>query len=266
LRELSLEELELIVGTGTTTGEITRIPVTGYPPSSSFPPEWAAPSSSVPSAGPDVAPAPSPNCEPVYSSQDRVDQDHIKQDEKSTNIGVQPTSNSGLTIGYGIDLKSKDVNWLTSAGISQAAVNVLSPFAHAAPSTIPSLFATYGHPYVGDPDLALMYNKAYSENYQLVTSAYNAATASNGFAIQFTQLPAAAQTVIMDMGYQTPNLSTYHNFWTYITNGEWAAAAYELRNWSGPGQTSPRKSALADMLDQAITSGQLPAISSGKCQ
>lgn len=266
MRELSLEELELIVGTGTTTGEITRIPVTGYPPtSSSFPPEWGAPSSSTPSSGP-VSVAPSPNCEPVYSNQDRVDQNHIKQDEGYTNTGVQPTSNSGLTIGNGIDLKSKDTNWLASAGISQSALNVLSPFAHAAPSTIPSLFATYGHPYVGDADLTLLYNKAYSENHQIVTSAYNAATANNGFAIQFNQLPAAAQTVIMDMGYQTPYLSTYPNFWTYITNGEWAAAANELRNWSGPGQTSPRKSALADMLDQAITSGQLPAISSGKCQ
>ena len=266
MRELSIEELELIVGTGTTTGEITRVPVPGHPPSSSFPPEWGAPSSQSPSAGPETPVTSSPNCEPVYANQDRVDQDKIKHDEGFTNTGVQPSSNSGLTIGYGVDLKSKDVNWLASAGISQAALNVLSPFAHAAPSSIPSLFATYGHPYVGNADLALMYNKAYTENYNLVTSAYNAATASNGFAIQFNQLPAAAQTVIMDMGYQTPSLSNYPNFWTYITNGEWAAAANELRNWSGPGQTSDRKSSLADLLDQAITSGQLPAISSGKCQ
>ena len=266
MRELSLEELELIVGTGTTTGEITRIPVTGYPPSSTFPPEWGAPSSSVPSAGPYMATTPSPNCEPVYPSQDRVDQSRIKRDEGYTNTGVQPTSASGLTIGNGVDLTYKDVNWLASAGISQAALNELSPFAHAAPSPIPSLFAKYGHPYVSDPDLALMYTKAYSDNYHIVTSTYTAATASNGFGSQFTQLPAAAQTVIMDRGYQTPYLSTYHNFWMYITNGEWAAAAYELRNWGGPGKTSQRKSALADTLDQAITSGQLPAISSGKCQ
>lgn len=265
MRDLNLEELELIVGTGDTTG-IVSIPVTGHAPTPPSPPPITIPPWGPPPAVPEPPPPPPPEqCETAQAAQDRVDQNKIKTDEGYTNHGVQPTSKSGLTIGNGIDLQSKDATWLANANISAASQKVLAPFAGAAPADVPGLLSKYGSPVVPDADLALMYNKAYSEIYQHVTATYNAASTASGFGIPFTQLPAAAQTAIMDLGYQTPNLAKYPNFWSDITSGQWDAAINELQNWSGPGNTSPRKSELADLLQQAVNAGLLPGAASGKC-
>lgn len=124
------------------------------------------------------------------------------------------------------------------------------------PPDVPAAFTKYGHPTLSDSDMTALWNKAYPEHVATVSNYYNNATAANGFGVQLNQLRAAAQTVIIDMGYMHPNLPTWPNSWQQITTG----------NWDGPGQTSQRKQDLANILQNAINARQLPAnAGSTKC-
>lgn len=259
MRELCLEELELIAGTFDTT---QRVPVTGHYPSYS-PSTYFPPPSGGGGGGGDT-----PSCQTAQAPADRVDQSVLKSPthEGNSNPANHPTNNSGLTIGYGVDLKSKSAEWLSSSGITPSLYNQLAPYAGLSGSIVDQMLASGSPITASNSDIDLLYNKAYAENYAQATNLYNQAEAANSLNLSFTQLPAALQTVIMDVGYQTPQISAYPNFFQDITNGQWDAAATELQNFYGAGSTTARFLDDAALIRAAISSGTIPPSTTGPCQ
>lgn len=265
MRELTLEELELIAGAYGTTQVIT---ITGTRPPSSSPPITTPPVTTPPPTGGGGSPPP-PTCETALPNGDRVDSATIIAHEGgmlTTGYILNPTNfpNSGLTISAGVDLGSRTAADLTNSGISQAGIDSLTPYLGQHGQTAQNTVNSIGHlPEISTTDAQTLFNYVYNGIEGTVSSAFNAASTTG---IQFSQLPGAAQQVIMDVGFISPNLaSAAPNFWGDVTTGNWQAAANELNNWTASGSDS-RHQDLAQELQAAIDRSELPAsTSSGVC-
>jgi GH24 family phage-related lysozyme (muramidase) len=101
-------------------------------------------------------------------------------------------------------------------------------------------------------------------NREAVSASFDAAST----VAKFDELPAEAQTVIVDVAY--PNgphlLSSAPSFWSQVTSGNWNGAVNELNNWFGPGSTNSRYQGDAALLQSAISASTLPGdTTGGKC-
>ncbi|GLQ64365.1 pesticin C-terminus-like muramidase [Gluconobacter cerinus] len=162
----------------------------------------------------------------------------------------KPSSNSGVTIGVGLDLGNKTVTSLQKMGISDSIISALSPYlglkgqdAQSALDSAPlSLSST-------DADAAsIAAEKSFA---QAVQGAYNSATGGN-----FNELPIETKTAIDDINYQYGDLAkATPNFWSEITSGNWSQAVSELRNFDDAYPT--RRNAEADLIQQDINLGLL---------
>lgn len=261
MRELSLEELELIAGTsgtGTTSrvsssmvppSQIPKVPVVGHLP---YPP----PPQTSTSGGP---PPPLPPCEPMYAPANRVDLNQIAINEGGyKNYGYHPTNNSGLTISAGVDLKFKDTAFLNSSGISQAAKDALTPFLGKYGSDVDTLLATNGKPYISDGDMYLLFNAAATQVYNHISTTYSNAAAANGMNVQFSQLPEGAQTALFDAAYQYWNVAGKSPLWPDATTGKWSNVVQDFLNmYTGPDSTD-RHTSDASAVQNDINYRQLP--------
>ena len=164
---------------------------------------------------------------------------------------------SGVTIGAGIDLGGMTVSQLTGYGMPSAFVELLKPYLglqgqaalsylDAHPLTIPQNLVS---------SLDQLQNDVEMKTINKVASLYTADASPH---VNFFQLPAGAQTAIVDLAFQYgSNLAKAAPiFWGQVTHGQWSAAVTNLNNF-GDSYPSRRESEGA-LIQADISSGKLP--------
>lgn len=268
MRKLTIQELESLAG----AGDVPTVTVTGHPPnctsvSISWPPSTrggpSTTSAEGTSAQPPVTNQPA-ECEPVLPDANRIDRSRITSDEggiRTTGytIPVSVAPLSGVTISAGVDLGYRTTDELRSLGISQAGINAMSPYIGLTGQAAIDQVRASGLPTISASDATILYNGIYNHILSDITAKFNNASVTG---IQFYQLPQEAQTAIMDLAYNTPNLpAKAPTFWRDVTEGNWIAAAWDLDNWKAvPGgyTSDDRHRRLAQDLRNAVAFGQLP--------
>jgi len=162
---------------------------------------------------------------------------------KAVSVGYQPTSNSGVTICTGFDLKEKNESFLNSIGLPEEIIIKLSPF----------LGLTGDIAKVKAPELVLKpreveiidvcSKKYYAHN---IMKQFNAVTKT----LLFENLNQGQQTIITSVGFQYGSFKRTPSFWRFATNGNWKAVAEELRDFGDA--FSSRRNMEADYLERYL--------------
>ncbi|MFZ0773913.1 MAG: pesticin C-terminus-like muramidase [Candidatus Sulfotelmatobacter sp.] len=162
-------------------------------------------------------------------------------------------SQSGATIGTGVDLGQLSVGQLNNLDIPAELRAQLEPYVGLQGTEAEQFLAQ--HPLEITPEQAEQLDRAVLDPLvDSVSDNFDRASTST-----FSSLPQAAQTVIADVATQYgSNLSqATPTFWTAVTEGRWQDAVNELRDF---GDRYPsRRGREADLLQAAIDSGGLPA-------
>ncbi|MGN6481161.1 pesticin C-terminus-like muramidase [Luteibacter sp.] len=207
------------------------------------------------------------HCYIPLAAVDRIDPQHVWANEDGvhgTGYLIPGAPNAGVTIGAGVDLGQQSVAGLQAMGIGQAIIDIVSPYLGLKGSAAAAKVASAGEPVLGNASAISLSLGLLNSTEHIVATQYNAATTG----IQFEQLPADAQTVIVDVAYPNgPYLSaSAPGFWSSVTTGNWSAAVSELQNWYGPNNTNNRYLGDASMIQSAIATSNLPSDSSeGHC-
>ena len=162
---------------------------------------------------------------------------------------------SGVTIGAGVDLGSKDRNYFTSIGVTGSALlNQLEPYFGLTRNdaacailnrrlTITSAEANLLTENVKN-DIATRVEQRYNQNRQSET-------------MPFRSLPRGIRTAIADVWFQFGLPEAYPNFWRFVTKNDWKKAVKELRNFYGNPQAQlpgdlKRRNNEADIIEAAL--------------
>jgi hypothetical protein len=267
MRYITSEELELIVGASNPTAQtLPPVTVTGNPDPGGNP--GTGPGGN-PGTGPGGGTGTNPtNCIPASTPADRADQATIFNNEggvltKGYTLPPASFPNSGLSIGAGVDLGQHTASDLTRWGISQAGLTALTPyFGLKGNDAVSAVTNNGGLPTISTADANAISSGAFNDTMGQVSGNFNGASTTG---IQFNQLPQEAQTVIMDIAYNSgSNLAgAAPHFWTDVTTGNWQAAVSELNSWTSAGTSDRRHTADANLLQQGITNGALPSNDTG---
>lgn len=161
------------------------------------------------------------------------------------------TSQSGVTVGTGVDIGQMSVTDIENLDISQALKTKLEPYAGFTGQNAVAYLAN--NPLTVTPDEANALDQSVMKGIvDSVARSYDDASSE-----RFSDLPSEAKTVIADLATQYgSNLAkrTPH-IWGDVTQGRWEDAVKELRNF---GDNYPgRRNAEADLLQKAIDRGAL---------
>lgn len=266
MRALTAEEIQLIAGANMETIIVTA-PVVDPPPIGGIPGGGGGGGGGgSPGGGGSTDPQ---FCVTVLDSANRTDADYVYGKEGGIEttgytLPVGQFPNSGVTIGAGVDLGQQSATGLQALGVAQNIIDAVSPYLGLKGQSAYDALAANGLVLSSDDATAL---SAALFNHTRETVRANFAAAS--LDIKFDQLPAAAQTVIVDVAYPNgPYLAnSAPNFWGQIITSDWSGAEYELENWYGEGSTNDRYKADASMLDSSILDGELPSLNMyGPCR
>jgi len=251
--------------------QLERVLITGvYDPGDSGPeiylfPEFeiaSPPGAGGGSGGGSSPPTSQPQCPSSARRDDKAVAFAHEGGIRTTGYTIKPGwrfPNSGVTIGAGVDLGAKTLADLQSFGMSQQGLNAVANYIGYKGQAAIDREALLGPPVINSIDATTISNGSYAQNVGQMITQFNASSGT-----PFDRLPEEAQTVLADMGYQRPNLATYPNFFSYVTQGQWANAVYELQHWRADGTSPQRMLELADRLQRAISAGSLSP--NGHCQ
>lgn len=174
----------------------------------------------------------------------------------------KPDPNSGATIATGLDLGQHNADDLRALGLPEDFIKQVSPLLAQGGNgqTLKGQAAQdylNAHPLSITPDMTRQIDTAVAnQEYDKVAGAYNANQTTG---TRFQDLPQEAQTAVMSVAHQYgSNLaSATPNFWNQVTGGQWQAAHDNLMDFRDDHKT--RRHAEADLLMNAINSGNLPA-------
>ncbi|MBB1088723.1 hypothetical protein H4F99_09495 [Lysobacter sp. SG-8] len=206
----------------------------------------------------------------------RLDDDFLEESEGALVLdGYIPRRNgeilgqSGVTISTGIDLGQQ-----SAAGTRTIIDNYIAEHGNAGNVDVDALMDTLD-PYFGLRRQAaadalaaqpLTVTEAEAEllaeafKFHFLNEIADQFDAENELGMTFRQLPAAAQTVIMDFAYQYGLSDTRGNirqtFWGHVYRGEWL----ELAEWldSNPDPYTRRRRREGELLQDAIDNHQIP--------
>jgi len=278
MRPLTVKEIELVMGTNYTTTPLTGTTVTattgpgtgpisgtggGSDPGGGTPPGGTGGGGSTGGGGGTPPPAP-PHCFAPQPAADRVDSSHIYTNEDgvhTTGYLVPGASNAGVTIGAGVDLGSQSASGLASMGVAQNIITTVTPYLGLKGAAASTAVTKNGYPTLSQADATSLSQALLDSTRATVASRFDATSA----VAKFDELPAEAQTVIIDVAYPNgPYLSTSApSFWADVTSGNWSSAVDELNNWYGTNSSNPRYQGDAALLQSAITAASLPTDTSG---
>ena len=157
-------------------------------------------------------------------------------------------SNSGVTVGTGVDLGQMDDADIDALNISDTLKGKLKPYTELTGQEAEDYLKQ--HPITLTKGEADQLDKSIQSNaINKLVSSYRSATAS-----EFNSLPPEAQTVIASVAFQYGNLATRTpSFWKAVTKSDWVGAVNELRNFKDNYPT--RRKAEADLLQKALDRG-----------
>jgi len=176
-----------------------------------------------------------------------VDYDFIREREGFKTIGYQPTDSSGVTIGMGVDLKSKNRNYFK--GLPKKLVDKLAPYFGLTGSSAEQVAsnlvleedeAQQVSEYVKDKELNTLKTKFKKES-----------------GVDFDNLPTEIATPIASVAFQygmgNPK-ERFPNFWKAATAIDTEAMEQELRNFKD--DYGSRRKLEADYLTQPLIGGE----------
>ncbi|MHB1880859.1 MAG: pesticin C-terminus-like muramidase, partial [Acidithiobacillus sp.] len=164
---------------------------------------------------------------------------------------------SGVTIGAGIDLGGMTVSQLTGYGMPSTFVKLLKPYLGLQGQA--ALLYLDAHPLTIPKNLVSNLDQLQSDvEMKTINKVASLYTADASPHVNFFQLPAGAQTAIVDLAFQYgSNLAKAAPiFWDQVTHGQWSAAVTNLNNF-GDSYPSRRESEGA-LIQADISSGKLP--------
>jgi GH24 family phage-related lysozyme (muramidase) len=165
--------------------------------------------------------------------------------EGSELAGYVPSDNSGVTIGTGVDLSSKDVQGLTKLGVSPETIKLVTPYLGKVGSQAKN--------YLQQNPLKLAPEQVQELNSLIFDSSVNALAKkfNASSSVKFEDLPPEFQTVLASVNYQygTGALEKM-NFWQQMTNKRYDEALNNLRNFKDKYPT--RRNKEADLFEQGI--------------
>lgn len=280
MRPLTVKEVELIMGTNAST-----TPLTGTSVTATVPPTGGG-GGGNPGGGGDgnggsggdggsggggggtTPPPAQPHCYTPLDNLDRVDSSHIYANEDgihTTGYLVAGAPNGGVTIGAGVDLGSQSESGLQNIGIAQGIIDIVKPYLGLKGSVASAYVNAHGFPTLKNTDAISLSLGLLNSTEQTVRARFDAATTG----AQFQELPADAQTVIVDVAYPNgPYLSSSApSFWSDVTSGNWTATINELNNWYGTNNSNSRYQGDAALLQSAINAATLPSDNAnGQCK
>jgi len=174
--------------------------------------------------------------------ENKIDWDLISELEGAAiKVGYVPdadSSQSGVTIGTGFDLGSKDEDFMTSIGVSQNITDKLKPFF----SLKGAEAAKVANKLQLDDSEVKELDQA-SKNYYAnkIIEKYEHDSGKS-----FDDLSSEQQTVITSVGFQYGSFDRTPAFWAAVTNGDWEGVEKELRNFGD--NYSKRRIKEADLL------------------
>lgn len=200
-----------------------------------------------------------PSCGQATTQENRMNTDFHKANEGGDHpTGYVPTSggvpagDSGVTIGYGVDLGARSMADLQRLNLSGPLRNILAPYL--------GLRGVDAQTYLAAHPLTLSDSARFSLNLRVWTEIYsNVSNNYNGSSVyDYWRLPGAVQTVIGDLALQYgPDLHIRTpDVWAHLVNGRWQDAVDELRDFGDIYPT--RRNAEADILQAAIDNGEIP--------
>jgi len=151
--------------------------------------------------------------------------------------GYQPTSNSGVTIGIGFDLKDKTKDSLKAMGFDDLLIQRLEPYLGLTGSKAKGLAKNLIMTDQETDTINRLSKAFYTSD---IAKQYN--RAANGS--KFTDLTAAQQTVIASVGFQYGSLSRTPNFLSAAVEGRWSDVVKELNNFGDDFKTRRETEAL----------------------
>lgn len=161
---------------------------------------------------------------------------------------------SGVTVGSGVDLGSKDSAYLTAIGVSQTIADALEPYygltrddAACAAIELPLELPCSDAQALTDAvknDVVSQIEQRYDEDRE-------------GEAVRFVELPRGIRTAIADVWFQFGSPTRYPKFWSYVIRNDWENAVKELRDFYGEGVNPPRGDLIrrndeADIIEAAL--------------
>ena len=172
----------------------------------------------------------------------QIDWDFIsKLEGAAVNVGYVPdveNSQSGVTIGTGFDLGSKNEEFANSIGLEQSLTEKLKPFFKLKGAEAAEVASNL---VLSDSEVESL-DKA-SKNYyaNLLINKYEKDSGKS-----FNDLTSAQQTIIASVGFQYGNFDRTPKFWSAVVNGDWETVERELRNFGD--NYSKRRNTEADLL------------------
>ena len=176
-----------------------------------------------------------------------VDYDFIREREGFKTIGYQPTKSSGVTIGMGVDLKSKNRDYFK--GLPKELVDKLAPYFGLTGSDAARVASNL----VLEEDEAQQVSE-YVKDKELDTLRAKFKQASG---IEFDNLPTKIATPLASVAFQygmgNPE-ERFPNFWKAATTLNTEAMEKELRDFKDA--YGPRRNLEADYLTQPWIGGE----------
>lgn len=162
-----------------------------------------------------------------------------------------PDSNSGVTIGSGVDLGNRTSESMVNDGIDKTFADSLDAyFGHKGQDAQNQLNANpLNLTEAQANDLSNFYINQFSTT---VADTYNGATSS-----AFSSLPLNTRTAIVSVAYQygTNLASATPNFWSQVINGQWQDVINNLNNFGDIYPT--RRQSEATLIQSDLDSGKL---------
>ena len=162
---------------------------------------------------------------------------------------------SGVTIGAGVDLGSKNREYFTSIGVTDnTLLDQLEPYFGLTRND--AACAILNRPLVvTEMEAESLTEKVKNDIATRVQQRYDQNRQSE--AMPFTSLPRGIRTAIADVWFQFGFPNAYPKFWSFVTSNDWEKAVNELRNfYSNPDAQLPgdikRRNNEADIIEAAL--------------
>jgi GH24 family phage-related lysozyme (muramidase) len=161
------------------------------------------------------------------AKQPNIDMEFLAEQEGNKHQAYVPSSNSGVTIGMGFDLKEKTVDDLKKMGLNNDTINKFVPYLGLSGEQAKK--AISNNPLVIRDQNELNELNTLSKSYYINSIARQYENASNGK--KFVDLDPAQQTVLFSVGYQYGSLNRTPKFLKAAAEDRWQDVHKELMNF-----------------------------------
>ncbi|EGU4505457.1 hypothetical protein HVC08_005238 [Salmonella enterica] len=164
-----------------------------------------------------------------------IDKDFIHQEEgfkkKPYYPDIKNENNSGITVGYGIDLGEKSSVSMLADGVPKSIIDKLAPYTGARGKDARYLLTKDKNklPELTSDEALLLSDIYLLKTINIVSGQYN----KDSLGLKFSQIPEKTRTAIIDVAYNSGDhlWNACPVFWSDIVAQDWGSAYNELMNF-----------------------------------